>query len=341
MSRAQASGSGSNDAASFLFVVNEFDFDDDQKGFDQWLNYTPPSEADAYDHEFAGSVFRYHNGVVSPAPEFEWTREDLGGGRRGPGCIARRNPEYDQYVTMYPERVLEIYNDIPMHNGWPPMYREHSVFACSPFVPIIVMPGDASLGSFVRRGCECGEEHLPDTDGWRLLHFMHDNGVSRATDEARGLPYVGGRHPSWMPALVPQAFENRVPGNNQNFPQSLGLSGELPIVIALMAFHGRRGHASDVFTNGGWHRNQWRGPPGAQPHCEWMHLSLPLYLDVGRNNADLVSDPATDDPPRGFLVHVSLDLVPDDMPADTFSRIQEDERDRISTLLWGGILVRG
>ena len=253
---------------SFLFVVNEFEFDDDQKGYDQWLNYTPPNEPDAYDHEFAGSVFRYRNGVVSPAPEFEWTRENLGGGGRGPGCIARRNPEYDQYVTLYPERVLEIYNPIPMYNGWPPQYREHSVFACSPFLPIIVMPGDASLGSFARRGCECGEEHLPDTDGWRLLHFMHDNGVSRATDEARGLPYVGGRRPSWMPALVPQAFENRVPGTIHSLPASRGLSGELPIVLALMAFHGTRGHASDVFTNGRWHRNQWRGPPDGQAHCE-------------------------------------------------------------------------
>jgi hypothetical protein len=74
-----------------------------------------------------------------------------------------------------------------------------------------------------------------------------------------------------------------------------------------------------------------------------MHLSLSLSLrvGVGRNNADCVLDPATDDPPRGFLVHVSLDLVPEDIPAEHFSGLQEDERDRISTLLWGGVLVQG
>ena len=70
-------------------------------------------------------------------------------------------------------------------------------------------------------------------------------------------------------------------------------------------------------------------------------ITLSLCLGVGWNNTDCALDPATDDPPRGFLVHASLDLVPEDIPAEHFSGLEEDERDRISTLLWGGVLVQG
>ncbi|KAK1834884.1 hypothetical protein QBC39DRAFT_181281 [Podospora conica] len=326
-SRSHKASSGSSSsrgtAASFLFVVNEFDFEDGMRDVDQWFNYMPPTDPGSYHAELAGSVFRYRNGVVTPAPEFEWFRGTMEDGSPGRGCIARRNPEYDQYVAMYPERMLDVFNpNIPMYNGFPPQYLEHSVFACSPFVPIIVLQEDASLGSVIRRRCACGEGHLPDhLYSWNLLHFINDDyGVSRATVGVRGTPYVGGRAPSWMPSLVPRAFENRLPRAVQNLPASQGLAGDLPIVIALMAFHGAPGHASNVFAGGKWHHNQWHGSPNGQ------HF------------------PATGDSPRGFLVHVCLDLVPEDMDEATLPHleaIKEAEIERLGILQWEDVLVQG
>ncbi|AEO62203.1 uncharacterized protein THITE_2140518 [Thermothielavioides terrestris NRRL 8126] len=113
--------------ASFLFAVNEFQVDyepqpgEDHPLTDQWFNMVPPQRAEAYTGEYPGTVFRYRNGVVSPAP------------------------------------------------GYICVYRNTS------------------------------------------------------------------------PSAVP----------------SRGLSGYLPIILALMGFHGRPGRASDVFSAHGWHQHRW------------------------------------------------------------------------------------
>jgi hypothetical protein len=64
--------------SSFLFVVNELQVDyeplpgDDRPLTDQWFNTLPPQQAGAYIGEMAGTVFRYQNGVVSPAHGYLW-----------------------------------------------------------------------------------------------------------------------------------------------------------------------------------------------------------------------------------------------------------------------------
>ncbi len=70
-----------------------------------------------------------------------------------------------------------------------------------------------------------------------------------------------------MPSLVPRVFENTRPENNT---PSRGLAGELPVVIAMMAFHGRVGEASDVFSRGLWRRNQWLGSGRAPAGCKFF-----------------------------------------------------------------------
>jgi hypothetical protein len=63
---------------SFLFAVNELQVDyeplpgDDRPLTDQWFNTLPPQQAGAYIGEKAGTVFRYQNGVVSPAHGYLW-----------------------------------------------------------------------------------------------------------------------------------------------------------------------------------------------------------------------------------------------------------------------------
>jgi hypothetical protein len=63
---------------SFLFVVNELQVDyeplpgQDRPLTDQWLNTMPPQQAGAYIGELVGTVFRYQDGVISPARGYLW-----------------------------------------------------------------------------------------------------------------------------------------------------------------------------------------------------------------------------------------------------------------------------
>lgn len=63
---------------SFLFVINELRIDfeplpgDSHPLTDQWFNIMPPQHAAAYVGETPGLVFRYQDGVVSPAHGYHW-----------------------------------------------------------------------------------------------------------------------------------------------------------------------------------------------------------------------------------------------------------------------------
>jgi len=105
---------------------------------------------------------------------------------------------------------------------------------------------------------------------WNLLSFFKENGLSLVNAGAGDSPYVAGRNPSWIPALVPRVFENVDGGAT---PPSLGLGGDLPTIIGLMAFHGRRGRASEVFSEGRWQQHQWHG--GSRPPSGCKFLILP------------------------------------------------------------------
>ncbi|KAH6846953.1 hypothetical protein B0I37DRAFT_309444 [Chaetomium sp. MPI-CAGE-AT-0009] len=199
-------------AASFLFVVNELQVDyepaspRDQPLTDQWLNTMPPQHAGAYVGELVGTVFRYRDGVVSPAHGYLW---------------------------------------------------------------------------------------------WA---------------------------PSWVPALVPGVYRNTRPGVGP----SRGLSGELPIVLALMGFHGRPGRASDVFQSRKWDMGQWLGSSRASSYCGCSFTFTPF---VGRSaeGARLTNAvPKSGESPRGLFVQVCADNLVDG---------QEDcEENNVPVEIWEQIL---
>ncbi|KAJ4306049.1 hypothetical protein N0V88_000845 [Collariella sp. IMI 366227] len=121
---------------SFLFVVNELQLNVNAiPSTDQWLNLVPPVQPTDYVGEIPGTVFRYQNGVVSPALGYVWYRPVPG--QRGHITRAYLSQETGFTVT-----------------GFPADYKSHTVFACSPLLPMVVTDGDASLGnSFVRKLC--------------------------------------------------------------------------------------------------------------------------------------------------------------------------------------------
>ncbi|KAK3328621.1 hypothetical protein B0T19DRAFT_195958 [Cercophora scortea] len=281
---------------SFLFVVNELNFSheplpgDSSLLTDQWGSEMPPIRSDAYSLETAGTVFRYADGAVSPAPGYVWLPSN---GPSQPGCMA-------------------FVDDNNMIAGIPKWYKTQSIFACSAHLPIIVAEGDVSLGSWMRRGCTCDAVYDQTAyPRWDMLHFSSadGSGVSRARIGSLGCPYVGGKSPSWIPSLVPRSFKN-----TRVETQSVGLAGELPIVLALMAFHSAAGRASEIFARRLWWNHRWVGPTNAP-------VGYPLSGGV----------------PRGFLVNVCLDELDDPTrPPEYYAPMVE----AIENLEWYGILVR-
>ncbi|KAL2129818.1 hypothetical protein VTI74DRAFT_7267 [Chaetomium olivicolor] len=296
--KAKSPGATSQGAqGSFLFIVNELQVDPDSyPEVDQWLNPVPPERADAYVGEVVGTVFRYQNGIVSPAHGYRWYRDPTRADQTG---IYRFNQQTGRF------------------DGRPAHYRTQTIFACSALLPMIVTDGDPSLGNtFLRRLCNCDARY--DREGyspWFPLHFAggdQGGGISYVCSGATGDPWVAGKDASWIPALVPSAYRNTAP----SAPRSRGLSGHLPIILALMAFHGRRDRASEVFLNRSWHMNRWSGSSRAS-----------AYL------------PKSGESPRGLLVQVCADNLVEGLEDNAQNNIPREEYEDMLLELEGAILV--
>lgn len=218
---------------SFLFVVNEFQLFDDQNGnapeADRFGNPVPPTNPAAYGEERVGSVWRYENGVISPADRYVWYRPEPG----SEGTIAF---PYEQQ-----------YDDGSGGSGWAydqmEVHSTFSVFNCWRFLPCIWTEADSSVE-------EMGLDYK-----WQQLEFEHDAreiGVTRLQGSER---HVAGKSPSWIPALLPETYA--VPSGS--WPQSNGLGGPLGIIIALIALSRRPGHTDDAFRDGLWRNGRWTG----------------------------------------------------------------------------------
>ncbi|KAM7212358.1 N-acetyl-gamma-glutamyl-phosphate reductase [Rhypophila decipiens] len=274
----------------FLFVVNEVTFEqtyNERFPLDSWGNQVPPGTTAAYGREHVGRVFQYDNGHVAPAPpEYSWYRPGVG----FPGSIVRSNPS-GSFHMMIP-------------------YKTGTVFACSPHLPIIVAECDVSCDpTWVFKDCRCGNDG--DSFRWNLLSFYGTRGFTGVNAVAGGTPYVLGANPSWIPSLVPRVFENP----DGNVPRSTGLGGDLPTLIGLMAFHGRPGRTSDVFSSGRWQQNQWHGsphPPTGYPN--------PLQED-----------------PRGFVVHVAMYMPLEDFDEGAVDALRTEFEEFVRDI----IFVRG
>ncbi|CAP60935.1 uncharacterized protein PODANS_0_1180, partial [Podospora anserina S mat+] len=264
---------------SFLFVVNELNNNYEAQTYgseplrDQWLNFMPPERADE-NRKAASSLRLMGIGGVLPKRETKQKRSLL------------TQPRY-QNNRYRPGRGHEGHivrvDTAGNITGHPIICRQATIFSCSNHLPVIVGPGDASLGnSRVVR-------HVLDSDNmfyWSLLHISRwDDGsnISYVNSEGRGVPSVVGRNPSWIPSLVPQVYWNP----NANLVSG-GLSGDLSVLIGLMAFHSRVGRASDVFISQKWHHNRWIGSQHAPTHGKFIALcaSTPNMKSVSERLAN-------------------------------------------------------
>ncbi|KAH7318150.1 hypothetical protein B0I35DRAFT_478687 [Stachybotrys elegans] len=259
-----------SDGLSFLFVVNELILNSDI-GFerDAWCNALPPRTYAGYQGEIASHVMRYQDGTVTQACGWTYFRGDqseVNGGAWGGGFIYYALDEEQGY---YAEQ-----------------YSSMCVFSSNPHLPIIISHEDVLASS--------------NSIEFHALQFFHDQashrGVSFAvTEESNMMPgggpvkHVAGRNPNWIPSLVPDVYSSP-----PNAPRSRGLAGELPIVLALMAFSEDRINDTANRTNDIFLGSRTLGPARWR-NGSWTHSGAPYY------------PPTVQDDPRGFFVAVWLD----------------------------------
>ncbi|KAL6879154.1 hypothetical protein J3F83DRAFT_286288 [Trichoderma novae-zelandiae] len=276
--KASASSSNhhlSSDPTSFLFLINELllpENDCHRKG-DDWYNLEPPAVPRGFAGEKIGSVLKYQNGQISEVAGYSWCRGDfdITSGAWPAGRLERRNWDGSPMLSEDGSVQQAV------------LYKQLAVFSCNPLLPIAVLVGDPLSASSLAR--------VP----LLFFHPTNQSGISQVVhpDSLAGqgsamCKYVAGSSPSWMPSLVPKTYRNPY-----DTVPSRGLSGELPIILGLMAFSEATPEGEDaarrisrrIFLED----RRWR-------NGEWHHSAAPkgYARSTGEN-------------PRGFLVTVFYD----------------------------------
>ncbi|GKT58059.1 hypothetical protein ColTof4_11986 [Colletotrichum tofieldiae] len=260
---------------SFLFVVNELQILE-ENGLapvaDIYGNPLPPTTARGYGLETTGQVWRYRDGVVSLADGFYWYRPEPG----SPGAIYATLNEY------FDERGQPLWTPVPM-----PPHSTFSVFNCWRFLPCLYTDVDVTT-----------VDDMGVDNKFSPLAFTRDSldsGVTRIRASGGPQRHVAGSKPSWMPTVLPETYA----APTSSAQQSTGLGGCLPIIIGLLALTKRPGHTDDVFRDGEWNGNRFRGSRSSR------------------------AEPEPTGPVRGVLVHVCCDMFNPDSTIDAIVDFEE------------------
>lgn len=211
--------------------------DEDLLNGDPWYNRVPPTEPRGFAGEIPSYVMRYHNGQVTAARGYGWWRGEFDGAAWPPGIIcmvgADGNPVYtDEGQLQYCQR-----------------YKELAVYSCNPLLPIVVDNGDPLSSTAALDRSPLLFFHPPSQTG--VSQAVHpDSPMSQGPAPCK---YVAGASPSWISSLVPRTYRNPYTA-----VASVGLAGELPIVLGLMAFS-EHSSVTQTFLGDGAAHGRWRG----------------------------------------------------------------------------------
>lgn len=197
-------------ALSFIFVVNSVSTNEDPRSGGlppEYLEgrWVPPSYARGFYRQEPGSVFRWHNGSITRLDDYTWYHMPI---------------EADARNTVANGIVADSYRN-PLTR-----YNAATVFYANPFINFRIALGDMTARDLYKEG-----------DIWHHLRFHHI-GLYRDisfVDFAGSEDYISGSstHKSWHGQLLPEAYDCQEEDEGHD---SMGLTGHLSILIALIAF---------------------------------------------------------------------------------------------------------
>jgi hypothetical protein len=129
------------------------------------------------------------------------------------------------------------------------LYKAASVFYCNPFHQFFAAMGDVSI-----RDMETAE---PLHDRWYRLRFRYDEAFPLSRLDIGGSEeYLVGANTNWVSQLGLSSYVSTDPSP----PMAHGLSGDLTLLIALIAFSCEPRYFDRILIQDrAWHRCHWRG----------------------------------------------------------------------------------
>jgi hypothetical protein len=127
------------------------------------------------------------------------------------------------------------------------VYRKATMFYCNPWYQFVIATGDVSTRD-MNKGL------FPD-DRWWHLTFRHSGTLSRV-DVRSEEQYLAVNGSQWLRDLGLTSNANY----DESAPESGGLSGNLAIIIGLVAFTCRAAEFDDILQyDRAWHHRKWNG----------------------------------------------------------------------------------
>lgn len=222
------------ETTSFLFVVNELAANDDPESsswrqvYPRMVNghWNPPQQAAGFFAQQPGDVYRWSNGTVTLATDYNWEPRVV---------VDENNTPYANGTVYGPRNYTQ-----------PSYYRAATVFYCNHFDRFLATVGDAGTRDINN-----------ETDviySWQPLTFFHNDNISYI-NFAGDQELVICRSASWIDQLLPKAYRC----NNHSGPTQGSLAGLLPLIIALIAFSCNRSELRNVLTQDrAWRNRNWR-----------------------------------------------------------------------------------
>jgi hypothetical protein len=205
---------------SFLFAVNELPLNEDVS------NGGVPPRTGAYGR-WLPPISSNGFGPQSPGRMYRWTN--------GPAVKVAADCHYHdgQWLSK---------NAAPLA-----VYRKATMFYCNPWNQFLTATGDVSTRDMTKAP-------FPD-DCWYPLTFRHSGTLSRV-DVAGGEQYLAVSGSRWIDHLGLRSYAPR----NEPPLDPGGLSGNLALIIALVAFTCRARQFDDILRiDRAWHGHSWHG----------------------------------------------------------------------------------
>ena len=189
-----------------------------------------------------------------PANEDFPPRSDADGRWLPPIYGAGFSPQVPGHVYRWSNGVITAAPGYQWYegSGWSPSntqlvtYRVNTVFYCNQWYHFFAAEGDASAW-------DIANSPFPN-NRWYALSFRHHGGLSRI-DLFGSQQTLAGSGAGWLNQLGLSAYDNLDP----TAPQAAGLTGNLAILVALIAFSCRYQDLNTVLLNDrAWRNYQWR-----------------------------------------------------------------------------------